>query len=977
MSALWGAEAAFTPASRPNKENWFEISKQHSQIAKTTQHKTLIIGDSIVSGLKRYRSIWHQFFSDSINFGIGGDRTEHVLWRAKQLSLSKAIKSIVIHCGTNNINRDSPYSIAQGIVSVGLVFMEKNPKLNIIISGILPRDLSSSSLRRKKIEKINYITQQECHIHKFQYVAHDSSWLCENGYLDRHLYHVDNLHLIERGNEKLAKEIQCKIPKLYMNSSNHSTTLTSHPSYSFSSNFTLPDDYGIGQSECLGRGWDGLSNPQRTIPNYLSSPSTISRPLDDFPSLPFLRSKNTPVQIDSYDEFPPLPSPCSPTLCHVPRPLMYHVSRPLVPVSVLPNVTPVCKPVPKSVPRCTVSNRVTFPARVIRPDSIQVNVCKSECTTSNHILPMRKLNKVKPPKWEKCDYVFRVPHVASPVKCHVNPPVNSPVKCHVNPPVNSPVKCHVNPPVNSPVKCHVNPPVNSPVKCHVNPSMSSPVEQGNNQKSKSSSLNHYFSLIYYIILNFLLFLFHTPILIFKNIYCVSFSILVHFIYTIFIVIYILFCFIFKFFKYGRNFLLFLLFVYIFIIPLSNDISNNNINIKYNIISHYENNSYIFLNNFENLYLLTKLSPENNNNNNESCNSLCLILSITLLLFFFKTRHKPVLNCFCYGMLFIMFNNVHLNIKYKDTDLHSCSNFEFFTIESINVCSNLTKFHLRNDFKLLTFSKMKYKENAQFLQNILLLSGGISLNPGPNQEHQMNNEEIWSPFKKRGIHFLHVNINSLLPKIDELRHIAKTTNVSIIGISETKLDASVLNAEIDIDNYEIIRKDRNRRGGGVACYIRKDICFNQIDIFSDKVENICFNILLKNLHPITVGILYRPPDQNKFLEELSNDLNKLNLEKTEMILLGDININLLQKGKYILNNFNQCSSIENIMHPLLNQYKQFLSHFGLKQLINDPTRVTCETSTLIDHILTNSAEKVSQCGVFDIASSNDLLYEKAC
>ena len=188
--------------------------------------------------------------------------------------------------------------------------------------------------------------------------------------------------------------------------------------------------------------------------------------------------------------------------------------------------------------------------------------------------------------------------------------------------------------------------------------------------------------------------------------------------------------------------------------------------------------------------------------------------------------------------------------------------------------------------------MKYKVNAQFLKNILLLSGDISLNPGPYQEHQMNNEEICSPFKKRGIHFLLVNVNSLLPKINELRHIAKTTNVSVIGISETKLDASVLNAEIDIDNYEIIQKDRNRRGGGVTCYIRKDICFNQIDIFSNNVENICFNILLKNLHPITLSILYRPPDQNRFLEELSNDLNKLNLEKTEMILLGDININLL-------------------------------------------------------------------------------------
>ena len=59
---------------------------------------------------------------------------------------------------------------------------------------------------------------------------------------------------------------------------------------------------------------------------------------------------------------------------------------------------------------------------------------------------------------------------------------------------------------------------------------------------------------------------------------------------------------------------------------------------------------------------------------------------------------------------------------------------------------------------------------------------------------------------------------------------------------------------------------------------------------------------------------------------------------------------------------------------MNQYKQFLSHFGLKQLIKHPTRVTCETSTLIDDILTNSAENISQCGVFDIGlSDHQMIY----
>ena len=46
-----------------------------------------------------------------------------------------------------------------------------------------------------------------------------------------------------------------------------------------------------------------------------------------------------------------------------------------------------------------------------------------------------------------------------------------------------------------------------------------------------------------------------------------------------------------------------------------------------------------------------------------------------------------------------------------------------------------------------------------------------------------------------MHFIHININSLLPKIDEVRCIANITNVSIIGISETELDETIWSSEL--------------------------------------------------------------------------------------------------------------------------------------------------------------------------------------
>ena len=108
--------------------------------------------------------------------------------------------------------------------------------------------------------------------------------------------------------------------------------------------------------------------------------------------------------------------------------------------------------------------------------------------------------------------------------------------------------------------------------------------------------------------------------------------------------------------------------------------------------------------------------------------------------------------------------------------------------------------------------------------------------------------MWEPFVKRGLHFIHINVNSLLPKIDELRSIAKKSNAAVIGITESKLDDSVLNSEIHIDNYSLIRCDRNRHGGGVACYVRDDISYNQKTTFNSGVENIFIDILLPKTKP---------------------------------------------------------------------------------------------------------------------------------
>ena len=61
------------------------------------------------------------------------------------------------------------------------------------------------------------------------------------------------------------------------------------------------------------------------------------------------------------------------------------------------------------------------------------------------------------------------------------------------------------------------------------------------------------------------------------------------------------------------------------------------------------------------------------------------------------------------------------------------------------------------------------------------------------------------------------------------------NASIVGIGETKLDDSISSSEIEIEGYGLLRLDRSRRGGGVACYIKRSLAYNYKDNFAKSLR----------------------------------------------------------------------------------------------------------------------------------------------
>ena len=160
--------------------------------------------------------------------------------------------------------------------------------------------------------------------------------------------------------------------------------------------------------------------------------------------------------------------------------------------------------------------------------------------------------------------------------------------------------------------------------------------------------------------------------------------------------------------------------------------------------------------------------------------------------------------------------------------------------------------------------------------------------------------------------------------------------------------------MQIDNYNLLRYDRNKNGEGVACYIRSDISCEQKGFFPNVIENIFETIsetILPKITPIIVGIMYRPTKQTNFLETLNMTFEKVDIYKKGVYILNGFNINTHHNNRYIFRDDNTISS-KFLSHDVKN-YHQFCTMHGLKQLIQSPTRVTCSTSTLIDYILTSA------------------------
>ena len=173
-------------------------------------------------------------------------------------------------------------------------------------------------------------------------------------------------------------------------------------------------------------------------------------------------------------------------------------------------------------------------------------------------------------------------------------------------------------------------------------------------------------------------------------------------------------------------------------------------------------------------------------------------------------------------------------------------------------------------------------------------------------------------------------------------------LDILALNETRLDHSISDHLMSINNYILVRKDRNRSGGGVCLYIHSRNNFRiRLDINCDNQHEIInIEILKPNSKPFGICAFYRPPNCNRnFFESFECIIQTYDQESKELMLIGDLNCNYLCKSD-----------------PNLSLVKSISDTYHLFQIINEPTRVTQTSSTLIDVIITNMPDRIVSSGV---------------
>ena len=195
----------------------------------------------------------------------------------------------------------------------------------------------------------------------------------------------------------------------------------------------------------------------------------------------------------------------------------------------------------------------------------------------------------------------------------------------------------------------------------------------------------------------------------------------------------------------------------------------------------------------------------------------------------------------------------------------------------------------------------------------------------------------------------------MANFDELKLMVTQRDIDILCISETWLLPLTPDAHVQIPDYVIYRKDLGR-GGGVCIYIKQHLTSKLINTnipSQSGVEDIWISVQCRKLPSVIVGCIYRHPKAHSdSFEYINEKLKCAILLKKTIFVLGDLNDNLLAHD---------------------NKLSHIISSNKLTQIVKKPTRITPTSATLLDVIITNSPEIISDSDVIPhIIGDHDLI-----
>ena len=199
-----------------------------------------------------------------------------------------------------------------------------------------------------------------------------------------------------------------------------------------------------------------------------------------------------------------------------------------------------------------------------------------------------------------------------------------------------------------------------------------------------------------------------------------------------------------------------------------------------------------------------------------------------------------------------------------------------------------------------------------------------------------------------LNFLHVNTRSLIHNIDNLHQLLckLPKEPDIIFVTETKLNKRSNINFTHLDNYTFINKDSFSNAGGVGLYLKNSLKFEirkDLNLINNDVESLWAKVQISKTQSITIGVIYKHPNGNisEFTDLFNEILTKLNNEKLKCYIMGDLNINMLEKST----------------KTAINKYSLMIKSTNFHNLIKLPTRITKTTATCLDHFYTNYKESV--------------------